>query len=471
MMTTAGRVVGTGILVVVLAGAAYVTADAYDVVPGVVTLAAVPAQPAPFPTAPGAVVPVATTPVLTDLDPQVPVPADAQLQALVDGLVADPRMGSSVGVIVQDQLTGDVLAGHLPDDGRTPASTAKLVTAVAALSTLSPDTTLPTTVVRGEGNRIVLVGGGDMMLAAGAGDPAATEGHAGLADLAAQTARALQLEGVTTVSLGVDDSLFSGPRLSPAWNPADIAAGFVAPVTALAVDTAKITSGEYPPRYADPSIAAATTVAQRLAEVGITVEGTPQRADRPAGGREIGVVQSAPLDAIVHHFLDTSDNTITEVVSRLVAIDQGLPPSFDGGAQAVLHVVDVAGVDTANAHLVDASGLGAESVLPPSLLTGLLRLATDPTHPLLRDVATGMPIAGLTGTLADRYTQSPARGMLRAKTGSLPHVTALSGTVLDAESRQLVFAVLADATPDGGQWGPRAAIDAFVTRVAACGCR
>lgn len=470
-MTTAGRVVGTGMLVVVLAAGAYATADAYDKVPGLVTLAAEPAPPNPFPTAPGAVEPAALVPALTDLDPQVPLPGGPTLQAMVDGLVADPRMGTSVGVLIQDQLTGETLASHLPDEGRTPASTAKLVTAIAALSTLSPDMTLPTTVVRGDGNRIVLVGGGDMMLAAGAGDPAATEGHAGLAELAAQTAKTLQLEGATTVELGVDDGLFTGPRLSPAWNPADIAAGFVAPVTALAVDTAKIKPGEYPPRYADPSLAAARTFAVRLAENGITVTGSPFRADKPANGREIGRVESATLDKIVHHFLDTSDNTITEVVSRLVAIDEGLPATFDGGSAAVLHAVDVAGVDTTGSHLVDASGLGAGSILPPSLLTGLVRLSTDPANPDLRDVATGMPIGGLTGTLSDRYTQSQARGMVRAKTGSLPHVTALSGTVLDADSRQLVFAVLADATPDGGQWGPRAAIDEFVTRLAACGCR
>ncbi|KQY23614.1 D-alanyl-D-alanine carboxypeptidase [Cellulomonas sp. Root485] len=469
-MTTAARVVGVSALVLVLAGGAYVTGDAYDVVPGMVTLAEPPPDPLPFPTAPGAVEPVDTVPALANLDPQAPVPASTTVQALVDGLVKDPRMGASVGVVVADQLTGDVLGGHLPGDGRTPASTAKLVTAVAALSTLGPDVTLPTSVVRGPGNSIVLVGGGDMMLAAGAGDPNAVEGHAGLADLAAQVADELKLEGATTVSLGFDDFLFSGPTLSPTWNPADIAAGFVAPVTPLAVDTAKIRPGEYPPRYADPSLAAANTFAQRLAEVGIAVDGSPRRTEKPESGRELGVVRSATLDGIVHHFLDTSDNAITEVVSRLVAIDQGLPASFDGGTTAVLHAVGVAGVDTSGAHLSDASGLGAGSVLPPELLLGLLRLATDPAHGVLRDVATGMPIAGLTGTLSDRYTQSPARGLVRAKTGSLPHVTSLAGTVLDADARQLVFVVLADATPDGGQWGPRAAIDSFVTALSGCGC-
>jgi len=469
-MTTAAKVVGTSLLVVVLAGGAYVTADAYDVVPGLVTLEEPPPDALPFPTAPGAVDPAATVPALADLDPQAPVPVPGSVQALVDGLVKDPRMGSSVGVLVADQLSGDVLGAHLPEDGRTPASTAKLVTALAALDTLGPDVTLPTSVVRGSGSSIVLVGGGDMMLAAGAGDPTAVEGRAGLADLAAQVAKALQLEGVSSVQLGVDDWLFTGPTLSPTWNPADVAAGFVAPVTALAVDTAKIRPGEYPPRHADPSMAAAKTFAERLTEVGIAVEGAPRRVDGPVAGRQIGVVQSAPLDGIVHHFLDTSDNTITEVVSRLVAIDAGLPASFEGGTTAVLHAVAVAGVDTAGARLSDASGLGSGSILPPDLLVGLLRLATDPANGELRDVATGMPIAGLTGTLSDRYTQSPARGLVRAKTGSLPHVTSLAGTVLDSDARQLVFVVLADATPDGGQWGPRAAIDSFVNKLSSCGC-
>ena len=159
-------------------------------------------------------------------------------------------------------------------------------------------------------------------------------------------------------------------------------------------------------------------------------------------------MRSATLDGIVHHFLDTSDNAITEVVSRLVAIDEGLPASFEGGDDRGA----ARGRRRGRRHHGRAPGrtrpgLGAGSVLPPELLLGLLRLATDPAHGVLRDVATGMPIAGLTGTLSDRYTQSPARGLVRAKTGSLPHVTALAGTVLDADARQLVFVVLADAHP------------------------
>lgn len=470
-MTTAGRVAGVGTLVVVLAAAGYATADAYDVVPGVVTLAPPVPDPLPFPTAPGAVAPTAAPRALGDLDPQVPVPAAAQVQALVDALVADPRLGPTVGVSVVDQLTGEVLASHRPDEGRVPASTAKVLTGVAALTALDPDERLATRAVRVGTDTLALVGGGDMMLAPGAGDPDATVGRAGLGDLATSTAAALALQGVTEVRLVVDDTLFSGPAQSPSWDASYVRDGFAASVTPLAVDIAKLQAGPYPPRAVDPSIAAGRTFAERLAEVGITVRGDVTRVSSPVDGTEVARVESAPLVDVVHYFLETSDNTITEVVARLVAVDAGLPASFEGGTQAVLRQVANLGVDVSGARLVDASGLAAGSSLTPSLLASVLRVTTDPAHSVLRDVAVGMPVGGLSGTLSDRYTRSDARGLVRAKTGSLPRVTSLSGTVLDAQRRQLVFVVMADQTPEGGQWAPRQAIDGFVTSLAACGCR
>jgi D-alanyl-D-alanine carboxypeptidase/D-alanyl-D-alanine-endopeptidase (penicillin-binding protein 4) len=470
-MASGVRVVATTALVIVLAGGAYVTADAYDLVPGVLTLAPVRAQARAFPTVPGAVPAPTPTALLGALDTAAPTPSPTRIQGLVASLVADQRVGAGAGVVVADDLTGQVLASNAADAPHIPASTAKLVTAIAALTQLPASTTLPTRVVKGQNGQIVLVGGGDMMLSAGAGDPTAVDGRAGLADLATQVAKELKLAGTTTVTLGVDDTLFSGPTLSPNWAAADIAAGFVAPVTALAVDVAKIKAGDYPPRYPDPSAAAAAQFAARLADQGITVTGKPTRATAPAGAVQLGIVHSAPIPDIAQYFLDVSDNTIAEDVSRIVAVHMGLPGSFEGASQAVLRGVSMLGVDTSGATLVDASGLGAGSSLTPTLLLGLVRLATGPAHPELRVVATGMPVAGLTGTLADRYTTSPARGLVRAKTGSLPNVTALAGTVLDTDGRLLAFAVVADQTPAGGQYAPRAAIDAFVSTLQSCGCR
>lgn len=470
-MAGAGRTVGVTALVLVLAGGAYATADAYDVVPGVVTLAPEPEPAAPFPTAPGASAVRTSATVLPELDATVAAPGAAQVQALVQGLVTDPRVGPTVGVVVADALTGDVLAANAPEQARTPASTAKLVTGVAALTRFSPDRTFDTTVRQGAGDQIVLVGGGDMMLAAGTGDPAAVNGRAGLADLAAQVALQLRLVGRDTVTLALDDTLFTGPSVSPGWSPSDLSNGFVAPVAPVAVDIAKITAGEYPPRRTDPAMHAATELAARLGEVGITVTGTPTRVREPATGDVLGVVSSAPVSEVTQYFLDTSDNTITEVVARMVALDLDLPGSFEGATQAVLRTVGTLGVPTTGAALADASGLADGSALPPDLLLGLLERVVDPAHPELREIGTGMPVGGLTGTLADRFRDGAGAGLVRAKTGSLAGVTSLAGSVLDADGRLLLFVVMADQTGAVGQYQPRQAIDGFVTALAGCGCR
>jgi D-alanyl-D-alanine carboxypeptidase/D-alanyl-D-alanine-endopeptidase (penicillin-binding protein 4) len=470
-MSRRTRGIGTAALVLLLAAGAYVTADAYDAVPGLVTLAPAPAPARPFPTAPGAVDARAPAAPLAALDAAAPVPDRTRVDTLVRALVADARVGPSVGVLVADQATGDVLAVNDPDTPRTPASTAKLVTAVAALSTLGPDSKLETRVVRDGVGGVVLVGGGDMMLAAGAGDPVAVNGRAGLADLARQVAGQLTLAGTTTVRLTYNDSLFTGSSVSPGWAPGDIRSGEVAPVTALAVNIAR--TGEDPgsPRSQSPSSDAAVAFAAALVADGITVSNAPTRGTVAAGAIQLGVVRSATVGAIVDYFLHYSDNTIAEVVARLVALKAGLPGTFEGATAAVLDALRHYGVAVDGARLVDASGLATGSRLSPALLAALLRTAADPSHPELRRVVVYLPVAGLTGTLADRFAASSARGMVRAKTGSLRNVTALAGTVQDADGRLLVFAVIADQTPDTSQTGARAALDGFVAQLAACGCQ
>src|SRR5688572_23176647 len=126
-MARAARAIGIGSLVVLLAAGGYGVADAHDVVPGVLTLDPVPPDPRPFPEAPGAVEPPDLADALPALDAAAPVPDAGQVSALVGQLVTDTRMGPSVGVVVADQLTGEVLAEHDAAAAKTPASTAKLL--------------------------------------------------------------------------------------------------------------------------------------------------------------------------------------------------------------------------------------------------------------------------------------------------------------------------------------------------------
>lgn len=462
-MVRAGRVVGGVVAAALLLGVGYGVADAYDVVPGRLTTAPRPQAPA-FPTAPGAAPLAAATPALGALSDDAPAPSSGTVSALVKGLVSDDRMGSRTGVQVLDVATGDVLAASGATRTYVPASTQKLLTGAAALTVLDPDATLPTTVVSGGSGTIVLVGGGDQLLAAGKGSRAKIDGRAGVGDLAGQVADQLELQGTRSVRLVVDDSLFGGPALSPTWDPGYLANGFVAPVSALSIDVARVTPDEYAQRYRDPALRVADVFSAALEKRGVEVTRT-SRGTAPDGARELGRVESAPVRDVVRYALEHSDNTVTEGLGRLVAAHVGQPATFAGATTAVLAAVRDLGVRLDGARLVDCSGLGEGSRLSPQQLVDVLRLATDGEHPRLTGMISMLPVAGLTGTLDDRFVLTDARGLVRAKTGSLTGVTSLAGTLVTHAGRQLVFVVLADRTPAGGQWGPRAAIDGFVARL------
>lgn len=461
----AARVVGSVVVVLLLGAGGYVAADAYDVVPGRLTLEPPAPTPVPFPTAPAVVAAPAPQVAVDHLDPEAPMPSPEAVGALANALVDDPRMGGSTAVVVADVLTGQVLAdidGSVP---QTAASTTKLLTAFAAITALGPDRTLVTRVVQSEPGRIVLVGGGDMMLALGAGDLELVNGRAGLADLAGGTAANLLRAGTTTVTLGLDDTLFTGPAWNPGWHPTHTP--YVAPIAALAVDRGATSPDPFRPRQADPALEAAKAFAALLTAQGITVTG-PTRTTADPAAVEIAAVVSAPIREIVRYTIRESDNTVAEVLGRMVALQRGQPASFAGATSAVVAEIGaLRGLDTTGTTIADCSGLADGSRIPARLMVDLLVMASSPGSIDLLPVVVDLPISGWQGTLFERFLDGPARGLVRAKTGSLPNVTSLAGTLLTADGRLLAFAVLADATPGGGQEQPRAAIDAFVGQLAA----
>jgi D-alanyl-D-alanine carboxypeptidase/D-alanyl-D-alanine-endopeptidase (penicillin-binding protein 4) len=181
-------------------------------------------------------------------------------------------------------------------------------------------------------------------------------------------------------------------------------------------------------------------------------------------------VSSAPVGEVVRQMLKASDNSLAEVLARLVAVDRGATPDFEGGTGAVLAQLRDLGVDTSGATLTDASGLGAANRVSPAVLVDTLLAALDPAHTSLHGLVPSLPVAHLDGTLADRLP-GEAAGRVRAKTGTLLEASSLTGTVVTADGRLLVFSVLADALPSGAVLQARQALDGWAGQLAACGCR
>ena len=398
------------------------------------------------------------------LAPRAPHPAKVR-RALAAAL-RDRHLGRHVLASVES-LDGTPLFSRGTGDA-TPASTTKLLTATAALEVLGPQHVFQTRVVSGPGHRIVLVGGGDPLLAS---RPGPTYPHrADVVTLARATARSLREQGVHSVRLGYDDSLFSGPAVSPHW-PADyVPDGVVAPITALWVDEGRPASGIG--RVADPSRAAASAFAGALARTGIDVVGVPKPRRADADAVPLASVDSPPLSQIVEQTLSLSDNEAAEVLGHQVGIATGGAGSFVDGAHGVVNVLSELGVPFDGAVLHDGSGLSRQDRLAPATLAAVLRTAASDDRPELRSVVTGLPVAGFSGSLEDRFTTSaPAgRGRVRAKTGTLSGVSALAGVATDRDGHPMVFVLMADriALPD--TLDARAALDALAASLGACRC-
>ena len=399
-------------------------------------------------------------------------PADpARVRAAVSKVLASEDLGPHVAAVVTD-LRGRVLFRSGSGIFR-PASTLKLLTSVAGLESLGPQTRFHTDVVR-VGNQLTLVGGGDPFLAS---TPAAAagrypSGRAALSTLAARTAASLRAAGVTRVRLSYDDSLFTGPGLNPAWPSTYFPEGVVPPISALWVDEAADPDGSG--YLANPAAGAASAFATALKSRGVTVVGQPVRRTTPAAAARVARVLSPTVGQIVQRLVDVSDNNAAEVIARHVAIAEGQPATFTGGAAAVRDVLSGLGVDTTGLSTFDGSGLSRRDRLRPQTLADVLVLAASADHPQLRDVINGLSVSGFDGSLKARFAEAPAwsRGRVQAKTGTLSAAGthSLAGIAVDRDGTPLVFAALTDRVKIEDTLAARADLDRFAALLSACSC-
>ncbi|HZK05580.1 MAG TPA: D-alanyl-D-alanine carboxypeptidase/D-alanyl-D-alanine-endopeptidase [Actinomycetaceae bacterium] len=443
-----GKILAGLLAVVLLVG--YIVLDSADVVPGLLTTRPKISEPVAYP-----------VPEVAPRSPNAgayapdPAPASDVTAALAE-FVASPVLGPRPAVDLRDGATGARLAAHNPTQLGPPASSTKVLTAAAALARLGPASTIKTTALL-DGETVVLVGGGDLLL--GTGEPSEdADGRASLTDLASQTAAALQARGITEVSLGVDSTLFEGPG-SPSWSELDYR--WVIRMTPLAMHGGM--NGETYASNRDYTIYTGQVFATELAAHGITVAGEPVRLAAAEGTEQIGVIESAPIEEVTGWMLKTSNNSVAEGLARLVAIARDEGATAQAAAAAVTAEVTELGLPTAGLVLHDTCGLAGENLVTAELLAKTVQFALSGTDPRLNPLVPWLPVAYLDGTLDDRIRAAP--GVVRAKTGTLSQVVSLTG-VVDADSGAVVvFSIVAAGLDPGDVLAARTEIDRFVTRL------
>ncbi|WP_438024368.1 D-alanyl-D-alanine carboxypeptidase/D-alanyl-D-alanine endopeptidase [Sorangium sp. So ce233] len=446
----------------------------------------------------------------------VPGRARAQLEKLTADV---HRWGGRVGVLAIDVASGATLAAFDERGLYNPASNAKLFTAAAALRLLGPSYRYLTGLYGEASNGAVAE-----LVLRGSGDPSLRT-----RDLW-EMARDLRASGVRKVAaIAVDQGYFDARYVPPAFEqqPEEWAA-FRAPVAAaslnanavlftvrpskageaayVAIDPPGLTvlrgkvatarrgtpekigirlepngqrlvvhlSGSIPEggravslarRVDDPRLVAAYALREMLQEVGVEISGEV-RLGGEHQKRLLVAHRSAPLGELLPALGKDSDNFYAETIFKTLAAERrGRPGTAEAAAELVGETIRELGATQEGVVLRNGSGLFDAARASPEAIVGLLRAALlDPS--LGADFTAQLAIGGVDGTLRGRFRGWSKERAIRAKTGTLASVAALSGYILPPAGRSpIAFAVLASDVP--GKIEPvRRAIDDFVGALA-----
>jgi D-alanyl-D-alanine carboxypeptidase/D-alanyl-D-alanine-endopeptidase (penicillin-binding protein 4) len=150
--------------------------------------------------------------------------------------------------------------------------------------------------------------------------------------------------------------------------------------------------------------------------------------------------RSPPLVQDLTIINKVSQNLHTELLLRELGKAVLNNGSIVAGARVVRQFLLQAGVDPEDFLFFDGSGLSPQDLITPRAATTLLAYAAHQSWGA--DFRATLPIAGIDGSLANRFTRSPIKGKLFAKTGTLSEVNALSGYLIAKSGKTIVLSIL-----------------------------
>jgi serine-type D-Ala-D-Ala carboxypeptidase/endopeptidase (penicillin-binding protein 4) len=184
-----------------------------------------------------------------------------------------------------------------------------------------------------------------------------------------------------------------------------------------------------------------------------------------AGGHALLEYQSPPLRDAARTLMAVSQNLYAETILRAIGRVDGRAASAADGRAVVLDVLSAWGVPAGSVVIADGSGLSRYNYATADVIVRILqRMYGDVRHrqPWLASLAA----AGEPGTLQKRFVGTAAEGRVRAKTGSIANVRALSGYVLAVGGEQLAFSIVVNNVTATSE-GILEVIDGAVVRLAA----
>lgn len=194
----------------------------------------------------------------------------------------------------------------------------------------------------------------------------------------------------------------------------------------------------------EPALYAQQVVTQLFGKSNVRLSGNVQLSNQVNKQTKLlAQHHSAALPELLSTMLLTSDNLIADSLFKALGADvYQQPGTFLSGAKAMKQVLTDEGIDLDYGQIIDGSGLSRYNLLSARQLTQVLLLIYQDER--FRSLLAQLPLAGRSGSLRYKsgYRQAPLQDKVRAKTGSMQGVDNLAGYLsLNAEDN-LLFVIL-----------------------------
>lgn len=187
-----------------------------------------------------------------------------------------------------------------------------------------------------------------------------------------------------------------------------------------------------------------------LKQRGITLKGKVKVASCESGAVTLAISPSKNLNEITSDMLKFSNNFVAEMLAKDLAAENSTAPArMKDGIEEIKKYLDNIGFNRKDYTLENVSGLTRENrFTPKQLATVLDSIKND--FLIFPEFLSGLPIAGIDGTLKNRMKNKSEQSMVRAKTGYLDGVVGLAGYVGKKNDSPLIFVFIYNGDYDHG---------------------
>jgi D-alanyl-D-alanine carboxypeptidase/D-alanyl-D-alanine-endopeptidase (penicillin-binding protein 4) len=243
----------------------------------------------------------------------------------------------------------------------------------------------------------------------------------------------------------------------------------------------------------DPAQFTATAFKQALQDRGVAVKGTASARHRDSEGtgdiageraqtvklapvslstvsppvenrRVLAARISVPIGQDIMVTNKTSQNLHAELLFRLLGKVLGSQGSVEQGSRVVRQFLVNAGIDDGDFFLYDGSGLSVDDRIAPRAFTKLLAYAARQSWG--EQWRATLPVAGVDGSLQNRFKNTPLAGKMWAKTGTLNETTGLTGYLTTSSGKMVAFCVMVNGRRPGSE-AESQAVDRIVQAIGA----